>query len=231
MSSVIPDNEMPDNEMPPPLAETQARMAKALHEAGRADDAAQLIAISKTKPAAAIVPLLAAGHRLFGENRVQEAKDKWPSLKAQYDNVDLHLVGPLQTNKVKEAVALFDTIQTLDREKLARKLAEMKDESGFPRLFIQVNTGNEPQKSGLAPAELAAFYGFCTNELGLQISGLMCLPPQDEPAGAHFILLGKLAEQVGLAQLSMGMSGDFETALALGATHIRVGTALFGARD
>lgn len=222
---------MPDKEMPPALAETQARMAKALHEAGRADDAAQLIAISKTKPAEAIVPLLAAGHRLFGENRVQEAKDKWPSLKAQYDNVDLHLVGPLQTNKVKEAVALFDAIQTLDREKLARKLAEMKDESGFPRLFIQVNTGNEPQKSGIPPVDLAAFHGFCTNELGLQISGLMCLPPQDEPPSAHFILLGKLAEQVGLAQLSMGMSGDFETALALGATHIRVGTALFGARD
>jgi pyridoxal phosphate enzyme (YggS family) len=231
MSSVTPDNEMPDNEMPPRLAETQARMVKALREAGRADDAAQLIAISKTKAAQDIAPLLAAGHRIFGENRVQEAQDKWPALRASYRDVELHLVGPLQTNKAKEAVALFDVIQSLDREKLARKLAEMKQESGFPRLFIQVNTGDEPQKSGVSPAELAAFYGLCTQTLGLQISGLMCLPPQDEPAAVHFMLLGKLAAQVGLAELSMGMSGDFETALAVGATHIRVGTALFGARD
>lgn len=217
--------------IPPRLADIRARMETVLLENGRALDAAQLLAISKTKPVEAITPLLDAGHRQFGENRVQEAQDKWPDLRAHYDAIELHLVGPLQTNKVKEAVALFDVIQTLDREKLARKLAGLKDESGFPRLFIQVNTGDEPQKSGVSPAGLAAFYDLCTQELGLRIAGLMCLPPQDEPAAAHFVLLGKLAAQVGLAELSMGMSGDFETALALGATHIRVGTALFGARD
>ena len=221
----------PEMNVPPRLAEMRQRMAEALQENGRPANAAQLIAISKTKPAAEIAPLLQAGHRLFGENRVQEAKDKWPPLKAQYGDAELHLVGPLQTNKVKEAVALFDVIQTLDREKLARKLAELKGESGFPRLLIQVNTGDEPQKSGITPSELAAFYAFCSDELALRIDGLMCLPPQDEPAGAHFVLLGKLAAQLGLDTLSMGMSGDFEMALALGATHIRVGTALFGARD
>jgi pyridoxal phosphate enzyme (YggS family) len=216
---------------PPRLAETQRRMAEVLQDNGRAANAAQLVAISKTKPAAQITPLLDAGHRLFGENRVQEAKDKWPPLKAQYKDTELHLVGPLQTNKVKDAVALFDVIETLDREKLARKLAELKDESGFPRLMIQVNTGDEPQKSGILPSELAAFHEFCRDGLGLRISGLMCLPPQNEPAGPHFVLLGRLAEQLGVAELSMGMSGDFETALALGATHIRLGTAIFGARN
>lgn len=223
--------DLSDADLPPRLAETRHRMAQALRDNHRAPDAAQLIAISKTKAAQDIAPLLAAGHRGFGENRVQEAKEKWPDLRAQYKDVELHLVGPLQSNKVKEAVALFDVIQTLDREKLARKLAEMKQESGFPRLFIQVNTGDEPQKSGIAPSQLAAFHRLCADELGLRIDGLMCLPPQDEPAAAHFVLLGKLAAQLGLAHLSMGMSGDFETALALGATHIRVGTALFGARD
>lgn len=221
----------PEINVPPRLAETRQRMAQALQENGRPATAAQLIAISKTKSATEIRPLLRAGHRLFGENRVQEAKTKWPPLKAQYGDVELHLVGPLQTNKVKEAVALFDVIQTLDREKLARKLAELKCESSFPRLLIQVNTGDEPQKSGVTPSELAAFYALCRDELALRIDGLMCLPPQGEPAGAHFVLLGKLAAQLGLDTLSMGMSGDFETALALGATHIRVGTALFGARD
>lgn len=218
-----------------PLTATRARMQAALRAAGRDADAAQLIAISKTKPVEAIAPLLAAGHRRFGENRVQEAAEKWPALKQAYDDIELHLVGPLQTNKAKEAVALFDVIQSLDREKLARKLAALKDAAGdsadFPRLFIQVNSGEEPQKSGIEPAQLAAFYGLCTDELGLDIDGLMCLPPQDEAAGPHFALLKKLADELGVSGLSMGMSGDFETALGLGATHIRIGTALFGPRE
>ena len=223
--------DLPDAELPPRLAETRLRLAQALRDNHRDADAARLIAISKTKAPHDIAPLLAAGHRLFGENRVQEAKEKWPALRAKYKNVELHLVGPLQSNKAKEAVALFDVIHTLDREKLARKLAEVKHESGFPRLFIQVNTGDEPQKSGVSPSQLAAFYGLCSDGLGLRIDGLMCLPPQDEPAAAHFVLLGKLAAELGLAELSMGMSGDFETALALGATYIRIGTALFGERN
>ena len=221
------------------LAEINRRMAVALKAGGRAEGAAQLLAISKTKPAQAILPLIAAGQRHFGENRVQEAAEKWPALKAAHNGLELHLVGPLQTNKAKEAVALFDVIQTLDREKLARKLAALKQDHAknqavdapFPRLFIQVNSGDEPQKSGVSPSELAAFYGLCTDKLGLDVAGLMCLPPHDEAAGPHFALLAKMAADLGVSQLSMGMSGDFETALSLGATHIRVGTALFGARD
>lgn len=221
------------------LAEINRRMAVALKAGGRAEGAAQLLAISKTKPAQAILPLIAAGQRHFGENRVQEAAEKWPALKAAHNGLELHLVGPLQTNKAKEAVALFDVIQTLDREKLARKLAALKQDHAktqavdapFPRLFIQVNSGDEPQKSGVSPSELAAFYRLCTDKLGLDVAGLMCLPPHDEAAGPHFALLAKMAADLGVSQLSMGMSGDFETALSLGATHIRVGTALFGARD
>lgn len=221
------------------LAEINRRMAVALKAGCRAEGAAQLLAISKTKPAQAILPLIAAGQRHFGENRVQEAAEKWPALKAAHNGLELHLVGPLQTNKAKEAVALFDVIQTLDREKLARKLAALKQDHAktqavdtpFPRLFIQVNSGDEPQKSGVSPSELAAFYGLCTDKLGLDVAGLMCLPPHDEAAGPHFALLAKMAADLGVSQLSMGMSGDFETALSLGATHIRVGTALFGARD
>ena len=225
------------------LAEINRRMGAALKAGGRAAAAAQLIAISKTKPAEAIEALIALGQHHFGENRVQEAAEKWPALKAAHQGLELHLVGPLQTNKAKEAVDLFDVIQTLDREKLARKLAALKQERAtmaenmtenkapFPRLFIQVNSGDEPQKSGVSPSELAAFHGLCTNELGLDVVGLMCLPPQDEASGPHFALLAKMAADLGLSQLSMGMSGDFETALSLGATQIRVGTALFGARD
>jgi pyridoxal phosphate enzyme (YggS family) len=221
------------------LSDITQRMTAALQLAGRDAAAAQLLAISKTKPVAAITPLIEAGHRHFGENRVQEAAEKWPALKVAHEGLELHLVGPLQTNKAKEAVALFDVIQTLDREKLARKMAALKDAQAeeatgdilFPRFFIQVNSGDEPQKSGVSPSELGAFHGLCTAELGLNVVGLMCLPPQDEAAGPHFALLAKLAAGLGLSQLSMGMSGDFETALSLGATHIRVGTALFGTRD
>lgn len=213
------------------FAETAARMAKAAQQAGRTDNPPHLLAISKTQPTEVIDAALALGHRRFGENRVQEAMEKWPALKEKYDHCELHLVGPLQTNKAKEAAALFDVIQTLDREKLARKLAGLKHAPNFPALYVQVNTGEEPQKSGLKPAELAAFLGLCREELGLEIAGLMCLPPADEAAGPHFALLGKLAAQHGIETLSMGMSGDFETAIGLGATHIRLGTALFGPRD
>jgi pyridoxal phosphate enzyme (YggS family) len=209
---------------PQKLVEIHQRMAAALKAGGRAPDAAHLLAISKTKPAAAITPLIAAGHRHFGENRVQEAANKWPALKAAHQGLELHLVGPLQTNKAKQAIELFDVIQTLDREKLARKMAALKQEKAE-------GAKADPQKSGLSPSELAAFHVFCTQELGLDVVGLMCLPPQDEAAGPHFALLAKMAADLGLSQLSMGMSGDFETALSLGATQIRIGTALFGARD
>lgn len=212
------------------LAQLRADVSAAAQAAGRAAQDVTLLAVSKTKPAAHIEAFLRLGQRHFGENRVQEAAQKWPELKARYDGVALHLIGPLQTNKVKQAVALFDVIEVLDREKLARKLAEHKDEAGFPRLMIQVNTGAEPQKAGVLPQDVAAFHGFCA-DLGLTIDGLMCIPPLDEAAGPHFALLGKLAAQIGVAQLSMGMSGDFATAIALGATHIRVGSALFGPRE
>lgn len=212
-------------------ADIAARMQAAANRAGRAVQAVTLLAISKTQTGDTISQALELGYRHFGENRVQEAADKWPALKSAYGDVELHLVGPLQTNKVKEAVALFDVIQTLDREKLARKLAVHKDMDGFPALYVQVNTGDEPQKSGVKPSELAAFLGLCRDELGLQIAGLMCLPPVDEAAGPHFALLGKLAAAHDIAGLSMGMSGDFETAIGLGATHIRLGTALFGPRQ
>lgn len=208
----------------------QEAVAQAAKKAARAPDDINLLAISKTKPATDIKRFIDLGHRRFGENRVQEAAEKWPDLKAGHDDIELHLVGPLQTNKVKQIIGLFDVVQTLDREKLARALAKHKDAPRFPRLFIQVNTGAEPQKSGVLPEHMADFYGFC-RDLGLSIDGLMCLPPQDEAAGPHFALLGKLAAQFSVPYLSMGMSGDYQTAIALGATHIRIGTALFGARD
>ena len=178
-----------------------------------------------------IEPFLHLGHRQFGENRVQEAAEKWPALKQAFSQVELHLVGPLQTNKVNQAVALFDVIQTLDRPKLAAALAKARDKAGtLPRLYIQVNTGEEPQKAGIAPSALVDFAAQCRDTHQLEICGLMCIPPADAPPAPHFALLGKLAAQIGVRQLSMGMSGDFETAIAQGASHIRVGTSLFGAR-
>ncbi len=168
---------------------------------------------------------------MFGENRVQEALGKWPALKEQHPDVALHLIGPLQTNKVKDAIALFDVIETLDRPKLARVLAEALEQTGLrPRLFVQVNTGEEPQKAGLAPADTEEFVELCRDTYGLTIDGLMCIPPIDEEPSMHFALLAKLAERLGLDELSMGMSGDFEKAIAFGATYVRVGTAIFGAR-
>ena len=190
-----------------------------------------LIAVSKTIGVPPIEEALAAGQRLFGENRVQEAKAKWPQLKAAFPDTELHLIGPLQTNKVREAVALFDAIHALDRESLAAALAKEIARAGrAPALFVEVNTGGEASKAGVLPTQADAFIEACREHHGLVISGLMCIPPQDEPAAPHFKLLAKIAERHGLRLLSMGMSSDYEEAIAHGATHIRVGTAIFGAR-
>jgi pyridoxal phosphate enzyme (YggS family) len=213
------------------LAEVKARIAVAARGAGREPQDVRLIAVSKTFGAPEILPVLAAGQRLFGENRVQEARAKWPGLKERFPDVVLHLIGPLQSNKAKEAVALFDAIQSIDREKIARAVAqEMAAQGKRLDLFVQVNTGEEPQKAGIMPREAAAFLTLCRDELKLDISGLMCIPPVDEEPAVHFAFLAKLAGELGLKELSMGMSDDFETAIALGATHVRVGSAIFGSR-
>ena len=207
------------------------RIAVAEAEAGRPGGSVQLVAVSKTFDAETIRPVIEAGHRVFGENRVQEAQGKWPSLKADFADVELHLIGPLQSNKTKEAIALFDVIQSIDREKIAREIAkEIKNQGRAPRLYIQVNTGLEPQKAGIDPREAVAFVERCRTEHGLSIDGLMCIPPFDENPGPHFALLEKLAREAGVGRLSMGMSGDFETAIAFGATDVRVGSAIFGHR-
>ena len=213
------------------LQAVQQRLDRAARDSGRSAAEIALVIVSKTQSAEAIEPLLAAGHRLFGENRVQEAESKWPQLKARWPGVELHLIGPLQTNKVKSALALFDVIQTLDRDSLARELAKEIARSGkTPRLYVQVNTGEEPQKAGVAPAGADAFIRACQQTHGLALEGLMCIPPAGELAAPHFALLRKIAERNGLTCLSMGMSADFETAIACGATHVRVGSAVFGAR-
>jgi pyridoxal phosphate enzyme (YggS family) len=213
------------------LAAVKERIAAAAKAARSAAGAITLIAVSKTFGSQAIEPVLGAGHRIFGENRVQEASAKWPSLKARFADCDLHLIGALQSNKAAEAVALFDAIHSLDRDKLARELAKaIERQRHAPQLFIQVNTGEEPQKAGISPKEVGDFLTRCRDVHGLSVSGLMCIPPFDEASGPHFALLQKLAGELGLPNLSMGMSGDFETAIAFGATHIRVGTAIFGAR-
>jgi pyridoxal phosphate enzyme (YggS family) len=213
------------------FAEIVARMAKAAEEAGRSDGGAALVAVTKTFAAEEILPVVEAGHRIYGENRVQEAEGKWPALKDRFAGIELHLIGPLQSNKAADAVALFDVIETVDREKIARALkAEMDKQGKRIRLYVQVNTGLEPQKAGIAPDETAAFVGLCRNTLGLEIEGLMCIPPADENPGPHFALLRKLARESGVDRLSMGMSGDFETAIGFGATSVRVGSAIFGSR-
>lgn len=218
-------------EIPERLRLVTEEVALAAEAAGRRPSAVKLIAVSKTMPAAVVADAIDAGQRLFGENRVQEAHLKWPALKALHPDIELHLIGPLQTNKVKEAVALFDVIETLDRPKLARALAEEAERSGKrPRFFIQVNTGEEPQKAGVAPEETADFLALCRGTFGLAVDGLMCIPPLDEEPSLHFALLAKLAGELELAELSMGMSGDFEKAIAFGATYVRVGTAIFGER-
>jgi PLP dependent protein len=218
-------------EIPERLRLVKEEIALAAEAAGRRPSSVQLVAVSKTMPAAAIEDAIEAGQRVFGENRVQEAHGKWPALKALHPDIELHLIGPLQTNKVKEAVALFDVIETVDRPKLARALAEEMERSGKrPRLFVQVNTGEEPQKAGIAPEETEAFVTLCRDTFGLSIDGLMCIPPFHEEPSLHFALLAKLAKEIGLEELSMGMSGDFERAIAFGATYVRVGTAIFGER-
>ncbi|MFN3636384.1 MAG: YggS family pyridoxal phosphate-dependent enzyme [Rhizobium rhizophilum] len=206
-------------------------MAKAAEEAGREPDSVSLVAVSKTFDAEHIRPTIDAGQRVFGENRVQEAQGKWPALKAETPELELHLIGPLQSNKAQDAVALFDVIETVDREKIARALAEeAKRQQRQVRFYIQVNTGLEPQKAGIAPDDVASFVVLCRDELLMQVEGLMCIPPVDENPGPHFALLAKLAEENGLSKLSMGMSGDFETAVGFGATSVRVGSAIFGVR-
>lgn len=213
------------------LAAVQQRIALAARAAGRDPATVRLVAVSKTKAIAEIRPALDAGHRLFGENRVQEAVAKWPALRASYSGIELHLIGPLQTNKAAEAVALFDVIESLDREKLARVLAaEMKKQAKHVPCFVQVNTGREPQKAGISPAACDDFVALCRGELGLTIAGLMCIPPLGEDPAPHFEMLAAMARRNALAGLSMGMSGDYEIAIARGATHVRVGGAIFGER-
>lgn len=207
------------------------RIAKTARSVDRDPEDIALVAISKVHSAETVDQALKAGHRVFGENRVQEAQQKWPVLKSAYPDVELHLVGPLQTNKVHDAVALFDVIQTVDRPKLAAKLAEeMKNQSRAIPCFVQVNTGQEPQKAGVMPADADTFIRSCTDDYGLNILGLMCIPPQFEEPALHFAFLREIAKRNGLPGLSMGMSADFETAIELGATHVRLGTAVFGPR-
>lgn len=214
------------------LDDVRARIAAAAESAGREASSVTLVAVSKTFGPEVIGPVIAAGQRVFGENRVQEAKGKWPALKARHHDLKLHLVGPLQTNKVGDAVALFDVIETIDREKLARAVAkEMERQQRRPRLFIQVNTGEEPQKAGVVPSEAETFIALCRDTFGLTIAGLMCIPPLDEEPAMHFALLAKIAEKAGVTELSMGMSGDFARAISFGATYVRIGTAIFGPRD
>jgi PLP dependent protein len=214
------------------LAEVTAKIGQAAQAAGRNPADITLVAVSKTHGADRVRELLQVGHRVFGENRVQEAQEKFPALKEEYPDLQLHLIGPLQTNKAREAVALFDVIQSVDREKLAVTLAkEMVRADKRPECFIQVNTGEEPQKAGILPADLDAFVAACRDTHKLPIVGLMCIPPVDEEPALHFALLAKMAARHGLAKLSMGMSSDYETAVRLGATHVRVGSALFGQRQ
>ena len=214
------------------LAAVNARIAAAALAAARPAEAVTLVAVGKTHPAEVLRRALVAGHRVFGENRVQEAEAKWPALKREYPDLVLHLIGPLQRNKARRAVRLFDVIETVDRAELARAIAEAaRDEGRCPRLFIQVNTGEEPQKAGAMPEETDALVRACRDEFGLPVRGLMCIPPVDEEPSLHFALLREIARRNRLGELSMGMSADFEIAVRFGATHVRVGTAIFGARD
>ena len=214
-----------------PLSDISARIRAEEARVGRAPGSTRLIAVSKVQPLDRVIAVLEEGHRLFGENKVQEAAGKWPELRARFPGVELHLIGPLQTNKARQAMQLFDAIESIDRPKLARTIARLKDELGTcPKLFVQINTGEEDQKAGVMLAEADAFIAEC-RALGLQIEGLMCIPPVDEEPSLHFALLKKIAERNGVPELSMGMSGDFEKAVAQGATYVRVGSAIFGERD
>jgi len=213
------------------LAEITARLRKAEADAGREEGSTQLIAVSKVQPNERVEAVLHEGHRLFGENKVQEAAGKWPDFRDQFDGVKVHLIGPLQTNKARQAMQLFEAIHSVDRPKLAHTLARLAQELGHcPDLFIQVNTGEEEQKAGIMPADADAFIAEC-RALDLPVQGLMCIPPVEEEPALHFALLAKIAARNGLTGLSMGMSSDFEKAVSFGATHVRVGSAIFGARD
>jgi pyridoxal phosphate enzyme (YggS family) len=212
------------------LQDIQEKFAKAEVGAARRAGSAQLIAVSKVQPDERVRAVLEQGHRVFGENRVQEAAGKWPGFKEEFENISVHLIGPLQTNKARQAMELFDAIHTLDRPRLAKAIARLAEDLGHcPDLFVQVNTGEEDQKAGVAPQDADAFIAEC-RDLGLPIMGLMCIPPVDEEPSLHFALLAKIAARNGLEGLSMGMSSDFERAIALGATHVRVGSAIFGDR-
>jgi pyridoxal phosphate enzyme (YggS family) len=213
------------------LAVVETEIARACKDAGRDRVSVNLIAVSKTFEGDAIAPVIEAGQRLFGENRVQEAKAKWPALTSRYPGLQLHLIGPLQSNKAKEAVALFDAIHSVDRPSICQALAkELPLQNRLLDLFVQLNTGEEPQKAGVAPAEADAFIKSCRDNYGLLISGLMCIPPANEAPAPHFALTAKIAARNGLTKLSMGMSADFAVAIAFGATHVRVGSAIFGGR-
>jgi PLP dependent protein len=216
---------------PEGLSAVRAEIARACREAGRDPAGVTLVAVSKTFDAAAIEPVIGAGQRAFGENRVQEAKAKWPPLLSRHPGLELHLVGALQSNKAKDAIQLFDAIHSVDRASLAEALGkEIAKQGRRPLLFVEINTGAEPQKAGVLPQEVDAFLAACRDRYGLVISGLMCLPPQNEAPAPHFALTAKLARRNGLTLLSMGMSADYPTAIAFGATHVRIGTAIFGAR-
>ncbi|MBQ0823577.1 YggS family pyridoxal phosphate-dependent enzyme [Microvirga sp. HBU67558] len=222
---------MNDNHAVDGLRQVQESIRRAASDYGRDPSGITLVAVSKTFPAEAIEPVLAVGQRVFGENYVQEAKTKWPGLRARFPDVELHMIGPLQSNKAREAVELFDVIHTLDRPSLAEALAkEIARQGRTPRLLVQVNTGEEPQKGGVVPTEVDAFLEACRERYGLQIEGLMCIPPAEDPPSPHFALLNTIAKRHGLGVLSMGMSADFDAAIQLGATHVRVGSAIFGAR-
>lgn len=225
MSSDIPAQSVAAN-----LEGVRARIDTAARACGRSPGDVTLVAVSKGHGVDSIRAALECGQRVFGENRVQEAQAKWPELRREFPDVELHLIGPLQTNKVADALALFDVIETLDRARLAAKFGTACDAGSCPRLLVQVNTGEEPQKAGIAPLESDAFIASCRGDHGLAPTGLMCIPPVDEEAAPHFALLAKIAERNGLTELSMGMSADFETAITFGATHVRVGTAIFGVR-
>lgn len=213
------------------LAETKAAIARMARDFEREPGSVTLIAVSKTMPEEAILPALEAGQRVFGENYVQEAKAKWPGLRARFPDAQVHMIGPLQSNKAREAVELFDAIHSLDRDSLAKELSREIGRVGkAPALFVQVNTGDEPQKGGVSPSEIDAFLEASRVRHGLVVSGLMCIPPADEPPSPHFALLAKIAARHGLSGLSMGMSADYEAAIQLGATYVRVGSAIFGAR-
>jgi pyridoxal phosphate enzyme (YggS family) len=217
--------------LPNALAAVEQDIARACRQAGRERSSVTLIAVSKTFSADSILPVIAAGQLVFGENRVQEAKAKWPALIGAQPGIALHLIGPLQSNKAKEAVAFFDAVHSVDRPSVCEALAREIDRQGrSPQLFVQLNTGEEPQKAGIAPTEADAFIAACRDTYRLKISGLMCIPPLDEPPSPHFALTAKIAARNGLANLSMGMSADFATAIQLGATHVRIGSAIFGTR-